>query len=46
MGKNSYIEEINSKNLSKKSKNLLKKQINNFYYVLENYKSRKHKYKK
>lgn len=46
MDKDNYIEAINSSDLTKKSKNLLKKQINNFYYVLENYRPRKHKYKR
>ena len=45
MDKDNYIDAINSSDLSKKSKNLLKNQINNFYYVLENYRPRKHKYK-
>lgn len=46
MDKDNYIEMINSKDLSKKSKDLLKEQIDKFYYVLHNYKPRKHKYKK
>ena len=45
MNKEECIEVVNSKDLSKNSKKLLKKQIENFYYTLENYKPKKHKYK-
>ena len=45
MNKNEYIEMVNSKDIRNKSKKLLKKQIENFYYTLENYKPKKHKYK-
>ena len=45
MDKKDYIEQTKSKIKNKKSKQLLINQINNFYYVLENYKPMKHKYK-
>ena len=45
MDKKEYLKLTETKIHNKNSKNLLKKQINNFYDVLENYKPRKHKYK-
>jgi len=45
MDKNDYIEQTKSRIKNKKSKQLLVNQIDNFYYVLENYKPRKHRYK-
>lgn len=45
MNKNEYIEMVNSKDINNKSKKLLKKQIENFYYTLKNYRPKKHKYK-
>ena len=40
-----YLKLTKDKIENKKSKELLINQIDNFYYVLENYKPRKHKYK-
>jgi len=45
MDRKKYIKQVESKIKNKKSKWLLINQINNFYYVLDNYKHRKHKYK-
>lgn len=45
MDKKEYIEQVKSKIKNKKSKELLINQIDNFYYILENYKPRKHRYK-
>lgn len=45
MDKKDYIEQTKSKIKNRKSKELLINQINNFYYVLENYKPRKHRYR-
>ena len=44
MDKNEYLKLTKAKVHNKDSKQLLLNQINNFYYVLENYKPRKHKY--
>jgi len=43
--KKEYVKRVKSKIKNKKSKELLMNQIDNFYYVLENYKPRKHRYK-
>ena len=45
MDKNEYLKLTKAKIHNGNSKKLLINQINNFYYVLENYKPRKHKYK-
>lgn len=45
MDRTEYLKLTKAKIKNKKSKQLLMNQINNFYYVLENYKPRKHKYK-
>ena len=45
MDKTEYLKLTKAKIKNKNSKELLIKQINNFYYVLENYRPRKHKYK-
>ncbi len=45
MKKKEYIEKINSSDLNQISKNLLLKQVENFYELENNYKQKKHKYK-
>lgn len=45
MNKKEYIEKINSSDLNQISKNLLLKQVENFYELENNYKQKKHKYK-
>ena len=45
MNKTEYLKLTKAKIKNKKSKQLLINQIDNFYYVLENYKPRKNKYK-
>ena len=45
MNKIEYLELTKFKIKNKNSRQLLINQINNFYYVLENYKQRNHKYK-
>jgi hypothetical protein len=45
MDKTDYLKFTKAKIKNKNPKQLLMNQINNFYYVLENYKPRKHKYK-
>ena len=45
MDKKEYIKQVKSKIKNKKSKELLLNQIDNFYYILENYKPKKHRYK-
>lgn len=45
MDKKEYIKQVKSKIKNKKSKELLINQIDSFYYILENYKPRKHRYK-
>ena len=40
MDKKEYIKQVKSKIKNKKSKELLLNQIDNFYYVLENCKSK------
>jgi hypothetical protein len=44
MDKKEYLKLTEIKIHNKNSKKILKKQINNFYDVAENYKERKHKY--
>jgi len=45
MDRTEYLMLTKAKIKNKNSKKLLINQINNFYYILENYKPRKHKYK-
>ena len=45
MDKKEYVKQVKSKIKNKKSKELLINQIESFYYILENYKPRKHGYK-
>ena len=45
MDKKEYVKRVKSKIKNKKSKELLINQIDNFYYILENYKPKKHRYK-
>ena len=45
MNKKEYIEKINSSDLNQISKNLLLRQVENFYELENNYKQKKHKYK-
>lgn len=45
MDKKEYVKQVKTKIKNKKSKELLISQIDNFYYTLENYKPRKHRYR-
>ena len=44
--KNEYIKIVKSNIKNKKSKELLLKQIDNYYLAVDNYKSKNHQYKK
>ena len=44
--KNEYIKIVKTNIKNRKSKELLLKQIDNYYLTVDNYKSKKHHYKK